>query len=442
MSDSWGGQDQPPADRPFDAPPPGYGAPQYGQPPPGQPPYGQAPPGQPPYGQVPPGQPSYGQAPAFGVGGYGPPMAPVGGWAQPASMPGGVPLRPLAVGDILSGAFTLIRRNPLATLGIAAIVETVAGVASTFFSWSEQKLFHNLGATLNPQGGTATSAQVGHAFEHFVTGLLPFALLTIVLTVIAQGVLTGALTGALGRGLIGDKITIGQALRMARVPTVIGVSFLIPLILIVPWLVLVLIVVGLAAAKVAGLAIFVGVVGGIALFLLTIWAGVRLVLCQPIVVLEVAGPIAAMRRSWQLVKGHWWRTFGIFLLATIVVTVIAGIIEVPFSFVGVFAGGRSLFPTTPNAAIAGPSLVAIVISGIGGVIATTCTRPISAGVLVLQYADLRMRKEGFDLVLQQAGQDSGMSGSAFTNVWAPGQQGAPGAATGTFGTGAPTAPGW
>lgn len=440
MSDSWGGQDQPPADRPFDAPP-GYGAPQYGQPPPGQPQYGQ-PPGQPAYGQAPPGQPPYGQPPAFGTSGYGPPMAPVGGWAQPAPMPGGVPLRPLAVGDILSGAFTLIRRNPLATLGIAAIVEIVAGVASTFFSWSEQKLFHNLDTTLNPQGGSVTGAQLGHAFGHFLTGLLPFAVLTIVLTVIAQGVLTGALTGALGRGLIGDKITIGQALRMARVPTVIGVSFLIPLILIVPWLVLVLIVAGLAAAKVAGLAIFVGVVGGIALLILTIWAGVRLVLCQPIVVLEVAGPMTAMRRSWQLVKGRWWRTFGIFLLAAIVVTVIAGIIELPFTFLGIFAGGRSPFLTTPNAAVAGPSIVAIIISGIGGVIATTCTRPISAGVLVLQYADLRMRKEGFDLVLQQAGQDSGMSGSAFANVWAPGQQSASGAATGTFGTGAPNAPGW
>ena len=54
-------------------------------------------------------------------------------------MPGGVPLRPLTVGDILSGAFTLIRRNPVATLGLAAIVEGVAAIATPFLSLGEQK---------------------------------------------------------------------------------------------------------------------------------------------------------------------------------------------------------------------------------------------------------------------------------------------------------------
>ena len=84
-----------------------------------------------------PGYPRYGQS------GYGPSLPPVGGgWAAPAPMPGGVPLRPLGVGEILSGAFTLIRRNPMATLGLAAIIETLSGIITTALSWSEQKLTH------------------------------------------------------------------------------------------------------------------------------------------------------------------------------------------------------------------------------------------------------------------------------------------------------------
>src|SRR5579859_4186707 len=122
--------------------------PGYGQPGSDLPRYGQPGQGQPGYGQPAYGQPGYGgpqdQAPPpYGSPGYGPSLPPVGGgWAAPAPMPGGVPLRPLGVGDILSGAFTLIRRNPVATLGLAAIVETASAVVTTFFSWSEQRLLH------------------------------------------------------------------------------------------------------------------------------------------------------------------------------------------------------------------------------------------------------------------------------------------------------------
>src|SRR5436189_5109997 len=67
--------------------------------------YGQAPPG----AGVPPGT-GYGQ-PGYGQREYGQPGAgygaPPGGWAPPpqAPKPGVIPLRPLAVGEILDGAF-------------------------------------------------------------------------------------------------------------------------------------------------------------------------------------------------------------------------------------------------------------------------------------------------------------------------------------------------
>ncbi|HLZ38420.1 MAG TPA: hypothetical protein VKP64_11855, partial [Mycobacteriales bacterium] len=73
-------------------------------------------------------------APSPRAGGGAPPGPSSGwsaGWSAPAppwradAKPGVVPLRPLAVGEILDGAFTMIRREPRLTLGLAAGVVVV-----------------------------------------------------------------------------------------------------------------------------------------------------------------------------------------------------------------------------------------------------------------------------------------------------------------------------
>ena len=154
-----------------------------------------------------------------------------------------------------------------------------------------------------------------------------------------QAVLTGMLTGALGHGLLGNKITIGEAWRIARVPAVLGVTVLVSLILIGIWIPIVAIVGALVAANAGVAALVVGIVGGLTTLVLTIWISIRLTLAVPAVVLEGAGPVEALRRSWQLVGGSWWRVFGITLLAGIVVAIIGGILQIPFRIVGLIVGG-------------------------------------------------------------------------------------------------------
>jgi Membrane domain of glycerophosphoryl diester phosphodiesterase len=404
----------------------GYGQPGYGQPGYGPPPYGQAGYGQPGYGpsgygQPPYGQPGYGQqAPPYGAPypGYG---APGYGWAPPAPAPGGVPLRPLGVGDILSGAFTLIRRNPAATLGIAAIVQTIYGVINAFFTWAELNAVRHI-TSLPPQ---PTAAQFRHAAGQFLSSYVPYLLIDLVLVFIFQAILTGMLTGALGRGLLGDKVTIGEAWRHARIPSVIGVSLLVPLIFIGIWLPVAIIVIALAAAHVAVAAVLIGVVGGLAALVISIWIYVRLSLAIPAVVLEEVGVGTALKRSWRLVQGSWWRIFGISLLAAIVVAFIGFILQLPFSLLSSLAGGggnglTSIFNhTAGTAAVAAPTVLSVVIGAIGSIIASTVTRPISAGVIVLLYTDMRIRKEGLDLILNQASQAKALTGDEFRNVWRP-----------------------
>jgi len=351
-----------------------------------------------------------------------------------------VPLRPLTVGDILNGAFTLIRRNPVATLGLAAIIQTIYGIASAFITWRELNAAHTL-TSLPPQ---PTPAQLAHAAGQFFSTFIPFTLLQFALLFVFQGILTGMLTGALGRGLLGNKITIGEAWQIARVPAVIGVSLLVLLIVFAVWIPVAVITLVLAAAKITAAAVLVGVLGSIAALVLTIWIWTRLTLAGPAVVLEGAGPVAALRRSWQLVQGSWWRVFGISLLALLVVILIALVLQVPFLIVRSLVGGGSGF--TPvfspgTAAAAAPSMLGLAIGAIGSIVAATCTRPISAGVTVLLYTDMRMRKEGLDLALHQASQAHGLTGDEFMRLWRPGMQGAGQFAGGYQGAGAGAWPG-
>jgi len=322
---------------------------------------------------------------------------------------------------MLSGAFTLVRRNPVATLGLAAIIQTLYGVCGAFISYQELNATHDLTIT-----SSTTGPQLTRALGHFLSSFAPYAVLEFALVLVFQSVLTGMLTGALGHGLLGHKITISEAWQIARVPAVIGVSLLLPLIASGIWAPIAIIVVVLAVAKVTALAVVLGIVGFIAAFVLTVWISIRLTLAVPAVVLEGAGPIEALKRSWQLVQGSWWRVLGITLLAWIVVAFIAVILQLPFSIVASLVGGGGGFTTMFNpgsstVATAAPTVLGVVIGAIGSIIAATCTRPISAGVTMLLYTDMRIRKEGLDLALNQAAQAQGLTGDEFMRLWRPGQ---------------------
>jgi len=417
----------------------------YGQPPPfdpGQPPAGGY--GQPAGGQ--PGQPAGGQPGGFGQQGYGPQGGPgqrrYAPWpSQPqAPKPGVIPLRPLGVGEILDGAFTSIRRNPRATLGIAALLLTGAAVITTTLSLV---LVHYVGTvTLPTPGQQLTDAQAKDLLTRMGEVLGPTAGVSIVLAFIVDTVLTGLLTVVIGRSVLGYKITAGEAWQIARprMAALVGATLLIPLILIGLWVVYAIVLVGLAllhapGALIGGLA----ALGAIAGIVLTIWFTIMFRMAGPAVVLEREGPVRALKRSWRLIRGSFWRVFGITGLAGLIVVVTAGVLQIPFSVAAALTGsGNSVLPGT------GGTVAGILISAVGGVVAGAVARPISAGVAVLLYVDLRMRREGLDLILQTAaGGETAPTGDEFASLWRPGARTAqpgPGAGPGVTGAGLGTGP--
>jgi hypothetical protein len=322
-----------------------------------------------------------------------------------------IPLRPLGLGEILDGSFATIRRNPRATLGIAAIIMTISVIISVAVT-------RNLVNVSSP-GQNLTSQQAGHLLSQIFADALPVLGVTVLLTIIVQAVLAGLLAPVIAREASGQRISAGDAWRAAapRLPSVLLATLLVLLAGLGPLLVLGLILlIGFAASASPVIIVAIGVPGFLVAVVLSIWFSTMFSLVTPVVVLEHERPGAALARSWRLVRRSFWRVFGILLLAGIIVAVAGSILQLPFLFLSTLFGGSAGFTA------------GTVIAAIGTIAAGTVTRPISAAVTVLLYVDMRMRKEGLDLALRTAAGGGPLADSDFAAAWQPPRPGQPAAA--------------
>jgi hypothetical protein len=356
---------EPPSGSP---PPPAPSGPSYGQP---------APP--PSYGQPPP-PPSWGQpAPQYGYGQLPPPVYGV----PAAPKPGVVPLRPLSVGEILDGAVQTIRQNPKVMLGLAAVVNLVLAVAVVLIQVVVLRATISSGNPFDQPD--ADSVGVGDVLAPFVQ---------LVVQWVGSTLLTGVLVISVSEAVLGRRPSIGQVWARARgrLWALLGVTVLVTLGII--GIVVAVLVPGfivLLAGSTPGGAVLL-VFGGLAAVPLALWVAVRWLFASPAVLLERIGVWASFSRSSRLISGSWWRCLGIWLLAQVLASVVAGVLQVPFIIA---------------AAVIGSGPVSVVVGLVGGVIARTLVAPFSAAILALLYIDLRMRREGLDVTLQQAAAAAG-----------------------------------
>jgi hypothetical protein len=312
-----------------------------------------------------------------------------------------VPLRPLSLGDIFNGTVNVARRNPAATFGLTAIVMTVYAVALA--------LLHRFFGHPALVPVLAPGAQTEQHILGTPVSLPPAVVLTTyALELVANAVVTGLLSAVIGRAVLGHKISLEKSWRSGRFGAVLGTSVLLLLIEVVPPGVVALIVAALVVVHASLAAILVGVLGGLATVAYEAFVLSRLSLTMPALVLERVSPISAIRRSLRLSHRSFWRLLGILLLTYLVVLVAAFVLAIPFDVIGAVVAGS-----------ASTSLPAVIVAAVGTVVVTAVTRPVSAGVNVLLYADLRMRREGFDLTLRNAAQNKALTGDEFAAVWNP-----------------------
>jgi hypothetical protein len=113
--------------------------------------------------------------------------------------------------------------------------------------------------------------------------------------------------------------------------------------------------------------------GGLGIYLL-----VRLVFAPFAAMLEEAGPVAAIVKSWQLVSGMWPRTFSMLFLLTLLL----GLLQIAFGSFGALVPGVEAF------------LVSLVVI------------PLTVLADLLIYLDLRARKEDYTTERMQAELDA------------------------------------
>lgn len=327
-------------------------------------------------------------------------FAPAPGWTPPPR-PGLVPLRPLGFGTLLGAPFQVLRRSPRTTLGVALLVQGLGSVLALAIYALIALLA--VGRISQAEADDRDAVGAGSLAIVILAALIPLAVS------LATGALVqGVVVLEVSRGVLGERATLRQLLGRLRgrwwaliAWTVLqGLGYLL-LVVLAAALAVPLFVLGAqgggSGAIIGGVLVLIG--AAIAALILGTWLSTQLALVPSLIVLERLGLRRAVVRSWQLVRGGFWRTFGALALMLIIIQVAGQVVATPFSLLIPIAGAL-IAPTDPNAQLV-TSIVVTILSVAVGLIIGAVGSVLQSALTGLLYLDRRMRREGFDLVLMR-----------------------------------------
>lgn len=267
-------------------------------------------------------------------------------------------LRPLSVGEVLDASFKIVRGSFGTLAGCVLVVALPLNILNTLITASTSDNAFDLDS-VSGQDDVGTGTELA--------GSVVTSTLSVLLTALAAAACYRAVSSV----YLGEHPTVGGSLSFAasRLLPVIALSIIYFLALIPAFL---------------------------ALIVPGIWLAVAWSLSFPALLSERIGPFAALKRSFRLVKGRWWPTFGALLVMYLIIIVISGILGAIF--------GATLIGSSGNEALAA-TLYTLV-----NTLSSLITLPLIAAVVTVIYYDMRVRKEGFDLQLLARG--VGREGSA------------------------------
>jgi MFS family permease len=284
-------------------------------------------------------------------------------------------------------------------LGVSLVVALITQAISTVISWWA---FNGIDDDLDrlENDPDPTFDETMDVFGGVFAGLGVAQIITLLGTL----VVTAMLTIVVSRSVLGRPVTTADAWNDAKpqLGRLLGLTFLVPLI---GAAVLAVALLPGVLALVAGsdaLGATLLVLGGIAGFGVAVWLLIRLSLSSPTLMLEKQGVRKAMTRSTKLVRGSWWRVFGIQLLSVIITTLVASVVQTPFTVLSLLISGDTVGGLFTGEASSDLGIAALTVTGIGAALGMTVAFPISAGVATLLYIDQRIRREALDLELARA----------------------------------------
>lgn len=118
-----------------------------------------------------------------------------------------------------------------------------------------------------------------------------------------------------------------------------------------------------------------------------IYVGIKLFIAPAVAVIEKRNPFDAISRSWDLVQGHWWFTFAVYLVMNIITSFMSYVLVIPMSIIIGFMSASG----ADSSAMIGTGMgifygLLIVIASLFSVLMLIA--------MCLQYFNLIERKEG------------------------------------------------
>lgn len=270
-------------------------------------------------------------------------------------------LRPLSLAELFDRSFRLYRNNVGTFLGIMLITQLPIYLINVAVATVE---------------------------DPSLTSLIGF--LVGIFTLIFTQVGAAALTKSISDSYLGRKIGLRESFeRMGGTWfTLIFASFLAGLVvggLALPFAC----IFSLVIPPVSGTSILATttVIGLLLLMIIFAIANVLISLVPPVVVLEKKGPLDSVKRAWELAKKRFWWSFGyLFLLTLLSLLMISG----PVALVQILS--RTVFGDTSP-------LFRSIVGDTASSLLSAVFMPIRLAAITLMYFDLRIRFEGFDLMV-------------------------------------------
>ncbi|MEP7160330.1 MAG: hypothetical protein ABI746_04440 [Dermatophilaceae bacterium] len=287
----------------------------------------------------------------------------------PTFRPGVVTLRPMTIPDMVDGAVRAMRRRPAVFLGVGGAVVAASTVVRTLID-------AGIGTTLIDQDGVPTAT------------LTP----SIAVLPVVAALLAGLLAVPTGQAVLGrplDTASLRRQLRGRLAPlaaylALVALACALPVTIVWwGW--------GGRAAHGEDLAF---ALGGLAMA--AELARVPFVAVPAAIVLERQGPWAAVRRSWMLVRGSYFRALWVGLLGRLLTVLVQVALVVPLLLLSGVASAVTGASAQTVAQVAA-------ITALYGMVTACLTMPYEATLRAVLYVDLRSRAEGWDVSLVRAG---------------------------------------
>jgi hypothetical protein len=295
------------------------------------------------------------------------------------------PSAPLTIGGVLDNWIQLFRAS-FGACWVFAIIAAVVGAALVFAVAPPPASQ----AAIPPSQGGAVLQNFLHSFSarNGPSSLLVDVAVWFVSLLVFSALLAQQTTFVRGEARLsfGDALT--QGLR--QLPQLLLGSLLVLLIvaaIIIPF--------GLAAALIflamrrSPTAILAAMPIFVIMVVVLLYVTVRLQLWMAALFSENLGGAAAVRRSWDLVKGQWWRVTGVGFVSGIVIWILGVAIAALAGFVIGVIGARGV---APDAMFRRLQFI-----GAFAQVSRLLTMPLLTAVWLALYQDLKLRREGGDL---------------------------------------------